>query len=108
MRISDWSSDVCSSDLVINGEKGFDQVIVDGNPMFPQRPRITVPSPFGGHYSAQFKGKLLYMQHTHDTSLWPDQAILYAEGVARYGTPENFRLQWVEKDRKSTRLNSSH
>src|SRR3546814_6647450 len=36
------------------------------------------------------------MQHTHDTSLWPDQAILYAEGVARYGTPENFRLQWVE------------
>ncbi|CAH0356880.1 tannase/feruloyl esterase family alpha/beta hydrolase [Sphingobium sp. CECT 9361] len=70
---------------VIDGEKGFDQVIVDGSPMFPQRPRITVPSPFGGHYSAQFKGKLLYMQHTHDTSLWPDQAILYAEGVARYG-----------------------
>lgn len=81
---------------VIDGEKGFDQVIVDGSPMFPQRPRITVPSPFGGHYSAQFKGKLLYMQHTHDTSLWPDQAILYAEGVARYGMPENFRLQWVE------------
>src|SRR3546814_11821860 len=36
------------------------------------------------------------MQHTHDTSLWPDQAILYAERVALYGTPENFRLQWVE------------
>src|SRR3546814_10187344 len=65
--------------------------------MFPQRPRITVPSPFGGHYSAQFKGKLLYMQHTHDTSLWPDQAILYAENVARYGTPENFRLQRSEE-----------
>src|SRR3546814_19558030 len=56
---------------VINGEKGFDQVIVDGNPMFPQRHRITVPSPFGGHYSAPFNGKLLYLPHTHDTPLLP-------------------------------------
>lgn len=81
---------------VIAGEKGFDQVLVDGRPMFPQRPRITLPTPFGGAYSASFEGKLIWMQHTHDTSLWPDQAILYAEGVARYGTPDNFRLQWVE------------
>lgn len=81
---------------VIAGEKGFDQVLVDGRPMFPQRPRITLPTPFGGAYSGDFEGKLLWMQHTHDTSLWPDQAILYSEGVARNGNPENFRLQWVE------------
>lgn len=81
---------------VIEGEKGFDQVLVDGRPMYPQRPRITLPTPFGGAYSAAFQGKLLWMQHTQDTSLWPDQAILYAEGVKRYGDPENFRLQWVE------------
>ncbi|ARS26942.1 tannase/feruloyl esterase family alpha/beta hydrolase [Sphingomonas sp. KC8] len=81
---------------IIAGEKGFDQVIVDNAPIFPQRRPICVPTPFGGHYSAQFEGKLLYMQHTHDTSLWPDQAILYAENVSRHGNPDNFRLQWVE------------
>lgn len=81
---------------IIPNEKGFDQVLVDGAPMFPQRPRITLPTPFGGSYSARFEGKLIWMQHTHDTSLWPDQAILYAEGVTKYGTPDNFRLQWVE------------
>src|SRR3546814_10555558 len=29
MRISDWSSDVCSSDLFFNGQKGFGFIVRD-------------------------------------------------------------------------------
>src|SRR3546814_13216239 len=40
---------------VINGEKGIDQVTVEGNHMIPQRPSITAPSPLGENYPPPFK-----------------------------------------------------
>src|SRR3546814_4963860 len=89
---------------VINGEKGFDQVLVDGNAMFPQRPRITVPSPFGGHYSAQFKGKLLYMQHTHDTRSEEHTSELQSLMRISYAV---FCLKKKKKD-KQTKDNKTH
>jgi hypothetical protein len=78
----------------------YDFLSLDGNPIYPQHPLADM-SPFGGQqYSAQFKGKLIWVQHTHDNSLWPAQAMVYANGVLRaqgeQGANERFRLRWTE------------
>src|SRR3546814_20335370 len=84
MRISDWSSDVCSSDL----------------PLYPQH-GVPLASPLMGvPYSGQYEGKLLWIHHTHDASLWPPQGIIYKQAVEAAQGPEKarekFRMQWTE------------
>jgi hypothetical protein len=78
----------------------FDSLRVDGVPVYPQHP-VPVMSPLmGNSYSGQFEGKLLWVHHTHDASLWPPQGVIYesavvgAQGAA--GAEDRFRLRWSE------------
>src|SRR3546814_6286629 len=97
MRISDWSSDVCSSDLVQTLHALGGRDAQDAN--------------------AAFFGKLLEFGNTRNTCL--QRAIdntddgVSATGLWNivqlwYGYTRALRQQRQSKDRKSTRLNSSH
>lgn len=73
---------------------------LDGVPLYPQHD-VPLASPLMGvPYSGQYEGKLLWIHHTHDASLWPPQGIIYKQAVeAAQGTErarERFRLQWTE------------
>jgi hypothetical protein len=54
----------------------------------------------GVSYTGQYEGKLLWIHHTHDSSLWPSQGIIYEGAVhqaqGRQRAKERFRLQWTE------------
>lgn len=72
---------------------------VDGAPIYPQRRHQVSTPPFGGPYTGRFAGKMLYIQHTHDTSLWPNQLVLYDALVRRVQGAEaddRFRVQFLE------------
>ncbi len=73
---------------------------LDGQPIYPQHP-LAEMSPFMGvHYSGKFEGKLMWVHHTHDASLWPPQGLGYKGAVERvYGVDEaknKFRIRWTE------------
>lgn len=73
---------------------------IDGKPIYKQH-ELPEASPFMGvHYSGQYNGKLMWIHHTHDASLWPPQGIAYRNAVERVqgpkGLAENFRLRWTE------------
>jgi hypothetical protein len=73
---------------------------VDGQDVHIQH-EIPTASPFMGvHYSGQYEGKLMWVHHTHDASLWPPQGIAYRNAVLKAQGPEgladNFRLRWTE------------
>jgi hypothetical protein len=58
-------------------------------------------SPFMGvKHSATYEGKLLWVHHTHDSSLWPPQGLGYKSNAERVygvaGAHERFRLRWTE------------
>jgi hypothetical protein len=73
---------------------------VDGKSIYPQYD-VPLASPLMGvPYSGQYEGKLLWIHHTHDASLWPPQGIIYKRAVEQAQGPEKarekFRLQWTE------------
>src|SRR3546814_3430001 len=99
MRISDWSSDVCSSDLVA--------------PAWVEHPLLDPARP-----DADVVIHPLVAQHLRETFGWSDQRIALAIELAQPGDDERFEerqiiiakisLEARVQDRKSTRLNSSH
>src|SRR3546814_6797236 len=91
MRISDWSSDVCSSDLGSSGDDpdGFAAITGPSTPGFPDTPSM------GGMSSPQ-----------RVTLPRPSLAIR-ALGNMSYGATAS-DIAAFNADRKSTRLNSSH
>jgi Tannase and feruloyl esterase len=78
----------------------YDFLRVDGRPIYPQHDVPVMASSMGVAYSGQYRGKLMWIHHTHDASLWPGQGVIYAEGVRRAqgdeGAAANFRLRWTE------------
>src|SRR3546814_6673306 len=100
MRISDWSSDVCSSDL---GSEGLSGTVEPPSSMLPStRPRtaseaspaVTRPSPL--------RSRPLF----HWYSMLPlDHRV---ELGSDFGEPYSTEVYTPSRDRKSTRLNSSH
>src|SRR3546814_998047 len=100
MRISDWSSDVCSSDLRVNlaafhaWQKGVQRIV---NTTFVDSEGDTQLTQFvtnAGNaktYGLEFEGTLIP---------WKGMTI---EGSAAY-----LHARYEKGDRKSTRLNSSH
>jgi PKD domain len=78
----------------------FDALRVDGRPMHPQRPIADMSPLMGVCYSGQYTGKLMWVHHTHDASLWPPQGVGYADGVlaaqGEAGARERFRIRWTE------------
>jgi hypothetical protein len=81
-------------------DQQFDVFRVDGVPIYAQHPVPLQSSLMGVGYSGQYKGKLLWVHHTHDSSLWPPQGIIYRDAVLRAqgeaGARERFRLRWIE------------
>ena len=78
----------------------FDFLRPDGRYVYPQH---TVPlmSPLMGvGYSGKYDGKLLWVHHTHDSSLWPPQGVIYKEAVEAVrgvdAAGRQFRLRWTE------------
>jgi hypothetical protein len=73
---------------------------VDGRPIYPQH-GLPMQSPLMGvPYSGQYEGKLLWIHHTHDASLWPPQGVIYKRAVEEVQgherARERFRLQWTQ------------
>jgi hypothetical protein len=78
----------------------FAFLTVDGVPVHPQH-AVPDQSPLMGvPYSGRYEGKLLWVHHTHDSSLWPPQGTVYEEAVRRAqgeaGLAERFRIRWTE------------
>src|SRR3546814_5267020 len=112
MRISDWSSDVCSSDLGQCNLRGISHGVMDGVARL-ERPRFAPVSSAGVKVALE-AGKVArrYLQ--------PDP-MPGREPVARDHRPKLDRVDFtgrhkpwfviafaIARDRKSTRLNSSH
>ena len=84
----------------ISEEPLYDFLRVDGRPIFPQH-GVPLQSPLMGvPYSGEYKGKLIWVHHTHDASLWPPQGLFYKQAVEQAKGVEKaaqcFRLRWSE------------
>ncbi|MCU1346475.1 MAG: hypothetical protein JWL70_2741, partial [Acidimicrobiia bacterium] len=84
----------------ISDDPVFDFLRLDGNPIYPQH-GVPLSSPLMGvPYSGQYEGKLLWVHHTHDNSLWPSEGTIYERAVLQAQGPEaakeRFRLRWSE------------
>src|SRR3546814_8223809 len=99
MRISDWSSDVCSSDLpsacpgcdaegtLAACGPGVERLAEEARVLFPQARQAMM---------------------TSDTLTGPESAAALVRAVQARSIDLLIGTQIVAKDRKSTRLNSSH
>jgi len=84
----------------ISEDPVFDFLRLNGEPIYPQH-GLPLQSPLMGvAYSGQYEGKLMWVHHTHDSSLWPPQGVIYQEAVRRAQGPqraqERFCLRWTE------------
>src|SRR3546814_2711650 len=98
MRISDWSSDVCSSDLDAGGTQV--QQTLDPAALYQAQmamrdglPQATTPAPLNPNAFAD-------MVERHLKQMATDRGAAADAGDGRG--------RWPSADRKSTRLNSSH
>ncbi|WP_261555283.1 PKD domain-containing protein [Frankia tisae] len=84
----------------VTDDPAFAHLLVDGRPIHPQHPVPRMSSLMGVCYSGQYEGKVLWLHHTHDSSVWPawgtlyDRAVRQAQGEA--GARANFRIRWTE------------
>src|SRR3546814_8927894 len=102
MRISDWSSDVCSSDLVTEHSQGSSTVMAIANLAMATgnigREGVGV-NPLRGQNN---------VQGACDMGSFPHELSGYRH-VSDDGARAMFESAWdVKLDRKSTRMNSSH
>jgi Tannase and feruloyl esterase/PKD domain len=78
----------------------FDGLRIGGKPIFQQHPVPLMSPLMGVSYTGHYPGRLLWIHHTHDSSLWPSQGIIYAGAVLATqgadGAAQRFRLQWTE------------
>jgi hypothetical protein len=78
----------------------FDALRIGGVPVYPQHPVPLMSPLMGVSYTGRYEGKLLWIHHTQDSSLWPPQGIIYADAVLKAqgaaSARERFRLQWTE------------
>jgi hypothetical protein len=84
----------------LTDEPKWDFMKVDGKPIYPQH-ELPPNSPFMGvAYSGQYEGKLLWVHHTHDASLWPSDGVVYQAQVLRAqgaaAAAKKFRIRWTE------------
>src|SRR3546814_1506953 len=101
MRISDWSSDVCSSDLAVPGDRicaRGDLIFVNGKPV-TERLKIDAR----GRAMPWWRG-CVRLGITQFLLLMTDSP---ASFDGRYFGPSE-RRDVIGRDRQSTRLNSSH
>src|SRR3546814_4503065 len=107
MRISDWSSDVCSSDLLLQRTRGE----LDAQPSFMLLSAIVELELGGEAVAATWADRLLAEQPHNFTARRVLAAAEWADGdagAAREVLQPIVRRPDADRDRKSTRLNSSH
>jgi hypothetical protein len=84
----------------IMADAQFDCLRVNGIPIYDQHPVPLMSPLMGVSYTGHYEGKLLWIHHTHDSSLWPSQGIIYEGAVnecqGKEAAAEKFRLQWTE------------
>jgi hypothetical protein len=73
---------------------------LDGVPIYEQF-ELPAMSPFMGTcHTGRYEGKVMWVHHTHDASLWPPQGTGFKDNVIRErgeeGARECFRLRWTE------------
>ena len=77
----------------------YDSLRQAGRPIYPQY-EIPESSPFMGTvHTGRFEGKMLWIHHTHDASLWPSQGIGMRNNVARElgaRAGDHFCLRWTQ------------
>lgn len=59
----------------------FDSLRHDGQPLDAQHPVPLMSPLMGVSYTGHYLGKLLWIHHTHDSSLWPGQGLIYRNAV---------------------------
>src|SRR3546814_9384806 len=110
MRISDWSSDVCSSDLEVFIRMGMSkagEVMPDGKKLEQDNVWSSVrcpalsDDPLRGYYGQGMEG----LPETPVQTNGNGQPIMNGKHAVR---DHSNLYAWVQGDRKSTRLNSSH
>jgi Tannase and feruloyl esterase len=78
----------------------FDGLKLHGVPIYPQHPVPFMSPLMGVPYTGHYEGKLLWIHHTHDSSLWPSQGVVYEGAVLQAqgaeAAAEKFRLQWTQ------------
>src|SRR3546814_3185329 len=115
MRISDWSSDVCSSDLVRRGEhevrdvQNIADILVDPEGATERRNHWEKTS------HSLLVGAILHILHAEDektlarvATFLSDPQRPFTATLRRMMTTNHPGTKDEQKDRTSTRLNSSH
>jgi hypothetical protein len=82
------------------GYEDYQFMRLDGRPVYEQYPQPEMSPFMGVLHTGRFDGKMLWVHHTHDSSLWPPQGLGMKNNVEReFGTTEatrRFRLRWSE------------
>src|SRR3546814_8897732 len=116
MRIRDWSSDVCSSDLITHALDGFsgNEHVLPYAPLYDDVVQLyarsgivytpvvlmTYGAPFMMGFAPYYQQSALY-GNDKVKRFYPPQMLQRRKYASYWSPPE-------ERDRKSTRLNSSH
>src|SRR3546814_1327896 len=116
MRISDWSSDVCSSDLSATGTfLKSRQQLISGAPWTRLAATLFHPPHFRGRAGLTYGGdRYSFSAFVNHMSALDDDRQTVTSRISAYTTVDlTARVQIgqgfdVSIDRKSTRLNSSH
>src|SRR3546814_2259881 len=112
MRISDWSSDVCSSDLAAQSLLGYiESARLDGLKPASYDPgdlRAALAAAKGGDAGALARAELAlskgFARYVRDQRRPRDVGMIWADKTLKAKRPDTQAVL----DRKSTRLNSSH
>src|SRR3546814_7264962 len=107
MRISDWSSDVCSSDLIAHHEKTLGQLFCDGSAK--QVVAMLLEECAKGNVDVRCGQPVREVTHADGAFgvTFGDQNFTAPNLVIATGGPSIPKMG-ATGDRKSTRLNSSH
>jgi len=79
-------------------DEQFDSLRVDGVPVYPQHPVPLMSPLMGVSYSGELQGKLMWVHHTHDASLWPPQGVIYekaARAALGDAVDDHFCIRWT-------------
>src|SRR3546814_3245766 len=103
MRISDWSSDVCSSDLYLQADEQFRQVPEDLENFYVRGTNGEM-APYGAFSTLSWKTSPVILTR------YKGRPAMQLQGAPGEGLSTGGAMTAITEmqDRKSTRLNSSH
>lgn len=77
----------------------FDFLRLEGHPVYPQHEQIEMSPFMGTCHTGRFEGKMLWLHHTHDASLWPSQGLGMKRNVEREragDADKYYKLRWLQ------------